>query len=201
MSGAARPESAGAARGPQVVFIGPPGAGKSTVGALVAQLLGLPLVDTDALVEQVEGRTIPEIFVDSGEAYFRELERAATARALTGDPAVVSLGGGAILHEQTQAALAGHHVVFLDVSLRDASRRSGFDQGRPLLALNPRGQWLALMERRRPLYESLAVVRVDTDGRTPEQIAHEVAALLTGLGVTVATPAPTDGPSATQEQR
>lgn len=166
----------GAAR---VVIIGPPGAGKSTVGALVAQRLGMPVVDTDALVELAEGRTIAEIFVDSGEAHFRESERLAVERALLEEEAaVVALGGGAVLDERTQAALAGHHVVFLDVSLRDAARRAGFDQGRPLLALNPRGQWLALMERRRPIYERLAVLRVDTNGRTADEVADEVAARL-----------------------
>ena len=163
---------------PRVVLIGPPGAGKTTVGQLIAQRLGLALLDTDALVVAREGRSIPEIFVDSGEEYFRDVERESVAFALRDAEAVVALGGGAILDERTRAELAGHTVVFLDVALRDASRRAGFDQGRPLLALNPRGQWLALMERRRPIYERLAVLRVDTNGRTADEVADEVASRL-----------------------
>ncbi len=167
---------------PRVVLIGPPGAGKTTVGQLLAQRLGLPLIDTDAVIVAREGRSIPDIFVDSGEERFREVERQAVAAALREEHAVIALGGGAILNERTRAELAGHTVVFLDVALRDASRRAGFDQGRPLLALNPRGQWLALMELRRPIYEGLARLQIDTNDRTPQEVADELAALLEEIG-------------------
>lgn len=167
---------------PRVVLIGPPGAGKTTVGQLIARRLGLELLDTDALIVAREGRSIPDIFVDSGEPYFREIEREVVALALRDAQAVVALGGGAILDEGTRAELAGHTVVFLDVALRDASRRVGFDQGRPLLALNPRGQWLALMEYRRPLYQSLASLQIDTNGRTPQQVADDLVSRLRDIG-------------------
>lgn len=166
--------------GPAAVLIGPPGAGKSTVGAAVARLTGLDLLDTDVLVERRAGTTIAELFVDRGEDAFRALEREAVAQALASHTGVLALGGGAVLDPATQADLEGLPVVFLEVSLRDAARRAGFDQGRPLLALNPRGQWLALMERRRPTYERLARLRVDTDGRGPDVVARDVVA---GLGL------------------
>lgn len=165
---------------PLVVLTGPPGAGKSAVGAALASRLGVDLLDTDDLVEQRAGVSVPEIFVEQGEAAFRGLERDAVADALSGHPGIVSLGGGAILDPDTQARLAGHRVVFLDVSLRHAARRSGFDQGRPLLALNPRGQWLQLMADRRPIYERLAWARVDTDHASVEHVVEQIVAALEG---------------------
>lgn len=166
--------------GPVAVLIGPPGAGKSTTARLLAELLGVSCADTDDLVEQRAGCDIPTLFVTEGEAAFRRLERACVAEALRTHPGVLALGGGAILDPDTQADLAGRAVAFLDVELRDAARRSGFDQGRPLMALNPRGQWLQLMTARRPVYQQLATIRVDTGGVPPDQVAHLVA---TGLGL------------------
>ncbi|GMA39943.1 shikimate kinase [Mobilicoccus caccae] len=163
---------------PVAVLTGPPGSGKSTVGVALAERLGLTVLDTDALVEHRAGTSITDIFVDQGEASFRALEKAAVADALAEHPGVVSLGGGAVLDPDTQELLAGHRVVFLDVSLRYAARRSGFDQGRPLLALNPRGQWLQLMADRRPIYERLAWLRVNTDEREVADIVAEIAAAI-----------------------
>ena len=162
------------ARLPLVVLTGPPGAGKSAVGRALAERTGAPYADTDAVIEQRAGKPIPEIFVDDGEAAFRVLEREVVAEGLTSPEGVLSLGGGAILAEPTQALLEPQIVVFLDVSLRYAGRRSGFDQGRPLMALNPRGQWLALMEARRPIYERLATVTVNTDDRTIDEVVDAV---------------------------
>lgn len=167
---------------PVAVLIGAPGAGKSAVGAALAQRLGVPFLDTDAVVEQRAGKPIPEVFVEDGEATFRALERAAVAEALATHPGVLALGGGAVLDPATRADLAGHRVVLLEVTLKFAARRSGFDTGRPLLALNPRGRWLELLEERRPVYAALASVRVDTDGREVEEIAGEIAAALTDGG-------------------
>lgn len=164
--------------GPRVVLIGPPGAGKSTVAQELGRITGLPVADTDAMVEERTGRSIPELFVDEGEAGFRAVERACVADALSGHDGILSLGGGAVMDEATQSELTGHPVVFLDVSLKDASRRTGFDQGRPLMALNPRGQWLQLMQQRRPVYERLAQVAIVTDGRTPQEVAGEVGQAL-----------------------
>ena len=162
----------------RVVLVGPPGSGKSSVGAALADLLGLPLHDTDAAVEVTQGRTISDIFIEDGEPAFRALERAEVARALAEDDGVLALGGGAPVDPGTEHLLVGQTVVFLDVGIADASKRVGFDQSRPLLAVNPRASWVRLMKERRPVYERVATFRVDTAGRTPQDVAAEVAGLL-----------------------
>jgi shikimate kinase len=162
----------------RVVLVGPPGSGKSTVGAALAELLGLPLHDTDTAIEAEQGRTISDIFIEDGEPAFRALERAEVARAVAEDDGVLALGGGAPVDPATAALLAGQTVVFLDVGIADASKRVGFDQSRPLLAVNPRASWVRLMNERRPVYEAVATFRVDTAGRTPQDVAAEVAGLL-----------------------
>ena len=167
-----------AAARPVVVLAGPPGSGKTTVGTALASLLGVALHDTDAAIVAATGRTISDIFLDDGEPAFRALERDEVARALREEAGVVALGGGAVMDSATQAALVGHRVVFLDVGIADAARRVGFDQSRPLLAVNPRASWVAMMAQRRPTYERVATWRVDTAGRTPADIAVEIAALL-----------------------
>jgi shikimate kinase len=167
-----------AAERPRVVLIGPPGSGKTTVGQEVASLLGLSLHDTDRAIEQAAGRSISDIFVEDGEATFRDLERREVERALAGHGGVLSLGGGSVLDPATQSQLAGHTVVYLQVGIADAAKRVGFDRSRPLLALQPRAAWVRLMEERRETYERLAVHAVDTAGRTPEDIAAEIVDLL-----------------------
>ncbi|MGC1211947.1 MAG: shikimate kinase [Micromonospora sp.] len=163
---------------PVCVLVGAPGSGKTTVGQALAATLGVEFRDTDADIEQLAGKPIPEIFVDEGEAHFRTLERAAVAAALASCGGVLALGGGAILAEENRAALIGHTVVHLSVELPDAVKRVGLGAGRPLLAINPRATLKHLMEQRRPLYAEVATATVVTDGRTPEEIATEVAALL-----------------------
>lgn len=165
-------------RSPVVVLIGPPGAGKSTVGRLLASRLDVGFRDTDADIEATAGKPISDIFVDDGEDHFRALERAAVRAALTDHDGVLALGGGAVLAEETQAALRGHPVVYLEVGLSDAVRRVGLAQARPLLVLNPRSRLRALMEERRPIYERLAALTVNTDDRAPEDIAAEIATWL-----------------------
>lgn len=160
---------------PRAVLVGPPGAGKSTVGALLATRWGVSLRDTDREVEQAQGRSISDIFVDEGEAFFRQLERAEVLRSIRSHEGVLALGGGAVMDPVVQRALVGHRVAFLDVSIADASKRVGFDASRPLLVVNPRASWNRMMQARRPTYEAVATVRVDTAGRTPEQVAQDVA--------------------------
>lgn len=168
--------------GPLVVLVGPPGAGKTTVGVLLAERFGVGFRDTDADIEAVAGKPIPDIFVDDGEPHFRALEHRAVADALAAHPGVLALGGGAVMDAETRKLLAAHPVVFLDVELADAVRRVGLDAPRPLLVGNPRARWRELMEQRRPLYEEVASAVVATAGRTPEEVAADVAAALADTG-------------------
>ena len=159
---------------PVCILVGVMGAGKTTVGGLVAARLGVPFVDADAIIEARAGKPIPDIFVDDGEPHFRALERAAVADALASHHGVLALGGGAILAEETRAVLHGHTVVFLSVELADVMHRVGMGIGRPLLAVNPRATMRVLLEQRRPLYEEVATVTVKTDGITPDEVAAAV---------------------------
>jgi shikimate kinase len=160
--------------GPRAVLVGPMGAGKTTVGAILAAAWGVALRDTDADIEAAQGRSVSDIFVESGETVFRELEAAAVAEALATHDGVLALGGGAVLDPRTRELLAGHPVVFLRVGLSDAVTRVGLGVGRPLLLGNVRSRVKALLDERTPVYESVATISVDTDGRTPEDVASEI---------------------------
>lgn len=160
--------------GPRVVLVGPMGAGKSTVAKALARAWGVAVRDTDDDIEAAQGRPISEIFVDDGESHFRELEVAAVAEALATHKGVLSLGGGAVLDERTRAALADHRVVFLQVGLSEAVKRVGLGVGRPLLLGNVRSQIRALLDERTPIYESVAQHTVQTDARSPQQVAEEI---------------------------
>lgn len=159
---------------PRVVLVGPMGAGKTTVAGLLAEAWGVTARDTDADIVAAEGRSVADIFVESGEPEFRRLEHDAVARALTDHDGVLALGGGAVLDPTTRERLAGHTVVFLRVGLSDAVKRVGLGSSRPLLLGNVRGRIKTLLDERAPLYESVATLVVDTDGRTPEDVAGEI---------------------------
>lgn len=163
---------------PVVVLVGPPGAGKTTVGQLVSAALGLKLRDTDVDVEEAAGKSIGDIFIDHGEPHFRALERVAVSDALTTHDGVVAVGGGAVLNEATRQQLLAHRVVFLDVSLRNAAARIGLNRDRPLLLGDVRGKLRRLLVERRPLYEEVASVTVSTDDRDPAQVAEDVIAVV-----------------------
>lgn len=163
---------------PQVVLIGAPGSGKTTVGRLLAERLGVGFRDVDADVESAAGKPIRDIFVDDGEPAFRELERAAVAAALDEHDGVLALGGGAVLDDGTRQRLAGRHVVFLDVGLADAAARIGMNRDRPLLLVNPRAELKRMLDARRPLYLSVATSTVDTAGRGPDDVAEAVLAVV-----------------------
>ena len=165
---------------PRVVLVGPMGAGKTTVGEILADGLGVSVRDTDADVEALVGKTVQEVFVDDGEARFRQLEKAAVAAALAEHDGVLSLGGGAVLDPDTRALLRGQDVVFLRVGLADAVKRVGLGAGRPLLLGNVRAQVKKLLDERAPIYAQVATLVVDTDGRTPREIADEIRAVLDG---------------------
>ena len=160
--------------GPVVVLVGPMGVGKSTVGQLLAERLGVGYRDTDDDIVAEQGRAIADIFVDEGEPAFRALEKRAVHRALAEHEGVLALGGGAILDADTRALLAGQRVVYLSMDVEEAARRTGLNAARPLLAVNPRKQWRELMEARRHLYEEVARAVVATDERTPDEVAQAV---------------------------
>ncbi|MER7053801.1 MULTISPECIES: shikimate kinase [unclassified Streptomyces] len=157
---------------PPIVLVGPMGVGKSTVGQLLAERLGVGYRDTDDDIVTGQGRAIADIFVDEGEAAFRALEKQAVRRALAEHDGVLALGGGAVLDADTRGLLAGQRVVYLSMEVEEAVRRTGLNAARPLLAVNPRRQWRELMEARRHLYEEVATAVVTTDGRTPEEVAQ-----------------------------
>ena len=161
---------------PRVVLVGPPGSGKSTAARLVAERLGTSWRDTDEDVELIAGTAIADVFVEHGEEHFRELERVAVRRAIAEHDGVLALGGGAVLDPSTREQLAGRTVVFLDVTIKDAASRIGFNRDRPLLLGNPRAQWTRLMEQRRAVYAEVSSTTVQTDGKTPEQVADEIVA-------------------------
>ncbi|WP_079085169.1 3-dehydroquinate synthase [Streptomyces dysideae] len=148
------------------------GVGKSTVGQLLAERLGVGYRDTDDDIVAAQGRAIAEIFVDAGESAFRAIEKQAVRVALAEHDGVLALGGGAILDAATRASLAGLRVVYLSMDVEEAVKRTGLNAARPLLAVNPRKQWRDLMEARRHLYEEVATAVVATDGRTPEEVTQ-----------------------------
>ena len=164
---------------PRVVLVGPMGAGKSTVAQLLADGWGVAARDTDADIEAAEGRSVSDIFLESGEAHFRALERSAVAAAVASHDGVLSLGGGAVLDAATRELLSGLPVVFLRVGLADAVKRVGLGTSRPLLLGNVRSRIKALLDERTPIYESVATICVDTDQRTPEDVAEAIREALT----------------------
>lgn len=158
-----------------VVLVGAPGSGKSTVGPLLAERLGLPFVDVDEVIENRTSRSIAEIFTDDGEAAFRVLEEQTTAELL-GATGVVSLGGGAVLSAATRRSLAGHRVIWLQVSAARAVSRVGLNEARPLLLGNVRGRLIRLLNERTPLYAEVATEEVDTDELPVDAVVERLVA-------------------------
>jgi shikimate kinase len=162
---------------PVVVLVGPPAAGKTTVGRLLAERLGVDFVDSDDLVVERAGKPVSEIFVDEGEDAFRALEADAVAEGL-GRDGVLALGGGAVLSAATRERLAGQPVVFLAAGVPTSATRVGLNRDRPLLLGNPRQMLRALLDARLPLYEEVAAATVVTDELSPDEVADAVLAAL-----------------------
>ena len=169
---------------PVAILICPPGAGKSSVGKSLALYLDAQFHDTDDLIENEQGMSISEIFLDKGETFFRECEKEIVAREIATFTGVLSLGGGSVMDSATRELLldSEHPVIFLDVSLASAAPRIGFNRDRPLLVGNPRAKWQELMNIRRPIYEELADITVSSDAATPSQLAREIASRLATFG-------------------
>jgi shikimate kinase len=156
----------------RIVLIGAPGSGKSTIGVALASHLQWPFIDTDALIELKESKKITDLFVDNGEEYFRGVEFETLKEVLQEETAVISLGGGAPISIEAQDCISSSDsiIVFLDVSLATAAPRVGFNRDRPLLLGNPRAQWQALSDQRRPIYEKLATQSIKVDDMTVDEV-------------------------------
>lgn len=171
--------------GPLLVLVGPPASGKTTVGTAVASALGVAFRDTDRDVETETGSSVADLFVEHGEAHFRDLERRAVARALAEHEGVLALGGGAVTAPETRALLVAHArrggaVVWLDVDLHSAARRVGLSRDRPLLAVNPRAMLRTMLEQRAPLYREVATHTVVTSARSTDDVVADVLAAVRG---------------------
>ncbi|KZS75337.1 shikimate kinase [Mycobacterium kansasii] len=164
---------------PIAVLVGLPGSGKSTVGRRLAKALGGGLLDTDAAIEQQTGRSIADIFATDGEQEFRRIEEDVVRAALADHDGVLSLGGGAVTSPGVCAALAGHTVVYLEISAAEGVRRTGGNTVRPLLAGPDRDErYRALMAKRVPLYRRIATIRVDTNRRNPGAVVRYIVSRL-----------------------
>jgi shikimate kinase len=165
--------------GPVAVLIGPPGAGKTSVGPLLAERLGTSFRETDADISAAAGQPVSDIFIEQGEPAFRQLEREAAARALREHGGVLALGSGAVLDPGIQHRLEGLPVVYLAADFATVAHRVGLDRPRVVIPGNPRGRLRAMLEERRPLYEQLATITVKTDDLDPDEVAAQVTATLT----------------------
>ena len=153
---------------PKAVLIGLPGSGKSTIGRRLAKAMGCSLIDTDAVIEERSGRTIAEIFAAEGESGFRRIEEQVIREALENHDGIVSLGGGAVTTAGVREALAGHTVVYLEISAAEGIRRTSGSTVRPLLAGPDRAEkYRSLLADRVPLYRRVATIRINTNRRNP----------------------------------
>jgi shikimate kinase len=176
---------------PKAVLIGMPGSGKSTIGRRLAKSLGVSLLDTDSVIEQTAGRTIPEIFTNDGEKGFRQIEEQVIRDTLVSHDGVLSLGGGAITSPGVREALTGHTVVYLEISLAEGVRRTGGTTVRPLLAGGDRAEkFKTLMTQRVPLYRRAATIRVNTNRRNPGAVVRYIVSQLENPGVDDNPPKP-----------
>ena len=169
---------------PRVILIGPMGSGKTTIGRLMAARLSAEFHDTDSIIESQQGKSVAQIFLDEGEEEFRRIEKSVLRDELLRDVAILALGGGAPISRDAQSALraVASHIIFLDVSLATVAPRIGFNRDRPLLLENPRGTWQKLMEERRPIYQVLADVTIDVDGKSEEEVLELAMASLVKSG-------------------
>lgn len=165
---------------PRAVLVGLPGAGKSTTGRRLAKILAVRFTDTDSLIEKRERTSVGDLFATVGEDRFRAIEAEVVVAALESFDGVLSLGGGALTSAATRAAVAASDVpvVYLRATLDQLSRRVGDGRTRPLLTGNPEARLAMLAAERAPGYDVVATITVDTDGRSPGQVAATVAARL-----------------------
>jgi shikimate kinase len=168
-----------------IALIGLMGAGKSAVARVLGERLGVSVADLDGMIEAVEGCSVAELFERAGEAWFRRREGELLADALASGVRVVACGGGVVLDPERRRMLRERcRVVWLEVPVEVAAERVSAAgavpaRTRPLLSGGPVAERLRrLLTERAPLYAEAAQVRVDTAGRTPEQVATQVLAEL-----------------------
>ena len=161
----------------KVVLIGPPGAGKTSIGRALAKELAVDFIDSDAEIEKRVSKKISDIFVEKGEDYFRKIEVEVVGDLLNDFVGVIALGGGAPINGVIREALkvANYPVIFIDVSISQAANRIGFNKDRPLLLVNPRQKWISLMSERRPIYEELSTATVSSDSHKPAEVARIIS--------------------------
>lgn len=163
---------------PNIVLIGVPGAGKTTVGTILAKKLGRVFIDTDQEIEKISGKTIAEIFIQDGEPSFRATEKKVIEDSIAKGNAVISLGGGALMNSDTRELVKAQISIWLQIGLAQAVDRIGMNRNRPLLLGNVRGQLADLMAAREPFYIECAQVAVDTNELNADQVADQIIAKL-----------------------
>ena len=164
------------ARGPVLILVGPPGSGKSTVGRLAAERLGVAFRDFDDDLERTHGLPAGELVVQLGREKFQESERELLTTLLPAFTGVLALGGGTPTAPGVPDLLEPYHVVFLDVDLEHLLRREGLVPLHPWLLPNPRAHLRELLNTRRPVYSQVAATTVPTSDRTPEDVLADVLA-------------------------
>ena len=161
-----------------IVLVGVPGAGKTTVGRLLAKELGLEFFDSDQVIEARAGKSVADIFTQDGEPAFRQIEHDVVIELLDSPNAVVALGGGSLGNDETRAKVKSSNAVWLIAGLAQAVDRVGMNRNRPLLLGNVRGQLADLMAAREPLYKEVAAIGVDTSKLIPNEVVFEIVSEL-----------------------
>ena len=161
-----------------IVLVGVPGAGKTTVGKLLAKNMGRDFFDSDQVIESRAGKSVSDIFTQDGEPAFRKLEHDVIVELLDSNNVVLALGGGSLGNDETRAKVKQATTVWLVTGLAQAVDRVGMNRNRPLLLGNVRGQLADLMTAREPLYKEVAAIAVDTSKLIPSEVVTEIVSEL-----------------------
>lgn len=157
-----------------IYLIGMMGSGKTSTARELGVLLQMPILDLDAELERQTGRSIAEIFREKGEPWFRETETSVLIEGKAAEGTVIATGGGIILARQNRDWMRAHgEVIFLETSLENLWQRVSLEKGRPLIeGKNPKENLMTIAKARLPLYEECAHFKIETDGKTPREVAR-----------------------------